>query len=484
MTTADLAAALHKKRITVMGLGRFGGAVGLIRFLSAFSPRLTVTDSASPETLADSVQAIADLEGITLQLGVSQDAADIDCDLLFINPGVPPAHPLPRRAQKNGALPATEIGLFLALFPGTVVAVTGTCGKSTTSALIAAMLEAAGRNTFLGGNVGGSLLQKLDEMDAESVAVVELSSFQLHYLRTCRPEFRPPDIALLLNILDDHRNWHGSYQAYAQSKQTIFRPAGGTPLNWAVIPGDDARILDAAHKSGRRICAVGSAPTHAQCWITSTASFHTNGITDKRNETCTHGPLFEKHELRLLGAVNHTNALFAASAAHLLSVPQSAIREAVRNFEGLNDRFEHAGTVRGRTFINSSVATTPHEAAANLRIIDNPVLLIAGGAAGKDQSFIPLAQAAKRCCRLAVFVGQTAEELNRTFVSVAPGIRRFSADTLQKAFATCTDNSAPGDTILFAPGAPSFDAFVNFQARGEAFRACVQAYRRKDSSPW
>lgn len=465
---ADLPAILARQKITVMGLGRFGGALGLIRFLASLNANLTVTDKASPETLSASLAQLKNLPGITCHIGAHPEADFTGSDVLFVNPAVPPDHPLVALARRSHARIATEIGLFLALCPAPVLAVTGTSGKSTTCALLSEMLSHDGRKIFLGGNAGGSLLPRLSEIDGESVVVLELSSFQLHYLSDPWPAFPAPAIAGWLNIYEDHLNWHHSFSAYMDSKNQIL--AGGGPDHWAVVPGDDGQILSRARKSGRRILAIGARPACAGAYVAGEESI-TCGTTEKGTAAM---PLFNRHDMALAGAINLRNAQFAAAMAHLYGVSPEAIQQAVRSFKGLPHRMELIEHHRGIRYVNSSIATTPLEAASTLEAFDGPVLLMAGGAGEKELSFQPLAQAAGQRVRAAVFFGETTETLSQAFQQDAPGIPCKTIPGFDEAVDEALSRAQPGDTVLFAPGCPSFDAFVNFAARGDAFRRAVQ----------
>jgi len=456
---------LARGRITVMGLGRFGGAIGLIRFLSALGADITVTDKAPAGALAQSVEAVAGLPGVALRLGGHAEEAFEGCRVLFVNPAVPPADPFVARARARGARIATEIGLTLALCPCDVIGITGSSGKSTTSALCAAMLAASGVRALLGGNVGASLLERPADLAAAEAVVLELSSFQLHRLEAGGLPHRPPRIAALVNVHCDHLNWHGTFGEYARCKRLIFAPREDEA--WAVAAGDDGLALPWARRSGRRVFAVGSAPAGAD------ASLSGAGEVVLRRDGGAE-PLFARRDLALPGAINLANASFAAAAALLAGATRAGILQAARTFRGLPHRFEHAGTVGGVAFINSSVATTPREAARTLDAVAGPAILLAGGSPEKNLPFDVLARAARRATRCAVFFGTAAPELRVTFKREAPAVRTILAEDMARAFADAAAEARPGDTVILAPGAPSFDAFVNFQARGDAFKDAVR----------
>ncbi len=464
-------AALEKlrgKRITVMGLGRFGGAVGLIRFLARHGIAVTVTDTASPQDLTASLHAIAGMPGVTTRLGEHRDEDFTECDVLFVNPAVQPANRFLGLARAAGARLGTEIGLFLALCPARVIAVTGTSGKSTTCALAAAMLQEAGQSAVFGGNVGGSLLGMLESLTASSTVVLELSSFQLHYLSQDWLTPPRPQTVSILNIFNDHLNWHGTFAAYAASKRFLLSPPAGTETNWAVVPGDDGRILPWARQSGRRVLALGSDPRGCH------AAVHGTAVVRMRADE-TEIELFRREDAALPGAMNMSNARCAAGLAFSAGAPPEAIRRALGSFRGLPHRMEPIATIGGITFVNSSVATTPVEAARTLEAVAGPTVLITGGGEGKDLPFYPLAHAAARLCRCAVTFGEAAARIAGDFAHEAPALPCLTAGTLQEAVHIASREARRGDTVLLAPGCPSFDSFLNFSSRGDAFRQCVRS---------
>ncbi len=464
----ELLETLRRSRITVMGLGRFGGALGLIRFLAALGAEITVTDKAPEEDLAQSVAAIADLPNVARRLGGHREEDFTACDFLFVNPAVTPGNELVARARARGARAATEIGLFLARCTSAVCAVTGTSGKSTTSAFAAAMLEASGARCFFGGNVGISLLAQAADITAESKVVLELSSFQLYHLGAGWLPYRPPRFAALVNVYSDHLNWHGTQAEYARAKRAIFSPRDGDP--WAIAPGDDGLVLPWALASGRRLLAIGSSPDQAACSVSG--SDEVVLCRDGRRET-----LFARADVRLPGVINLRNASFAAGLAWCAGATNAGILHAVRSFDGLPHRLERMAVIDGITFVNSSVATTPIEAARTLDAIEGASVLMAGGAKEKELPFYPLAHAARRATRAAVFFGQTAAQLAAEFKREAPSVRTMQVEDFGDAFRAAYAEARPGDTVILAPGCPSFDGFLNFQARGDAFKQAVAALR-------
>ncbi len=236
---------------TVMGLGRHGGGVAVARWLAEQGAIVTVTDTATSEALADSRQALADVGIAAWHLAEHREADFDEADLVVINPAVRPGHPLVARARSRGATITSELELFLTRCPGPMIGVTGSNGKSTTAAMIAAILGADGRQVFLGGNIGRSLLADLPTMTSKSWTVLEISSFQLAWLSANCPL---PDIGLLTNITPNHLDWHGTLADYTAAKARLFH--GPRAAKMALF-GEDSRpdsVLIARRRNIKGVC--------------------------------------------------------------------------------------------------------------------------------------------------------------------------------------------------------------------------------------
>jgi len=208
------------KRVTVLGLGRFGGGIGAVRFLASCGAEVTVTDLKTEAELADSILQIADCPEIKFRLGEHCDSDFATADLIVVSPAVPPTNGFLQIAQENGVPITTEISLFWQRNRGKVIAVTGSVGKSTTTSLIHSIVQAAGLTCWLGGNIGKSLLSMVEEIQPSDYVILELSSFQLFDLDRISAA---PDVAVVTNFSPNHLDWHGSIENYRHAKQTILR---------------------------------------------------------------------------------------------------------------------------------------------------------------------------------------------------------------------------------------------------------------------
>ncbi len=437
---------LAGRRVTVLGLGRHGGGLGAARYLARHGARLTISDTATVEALSAPLAALAALNDVPIErlsLG-SHDPRDIhDAELIVVNPAIRPDSPLLKLANESDVACTSEIELFLRACPAQMIGVTGTNGKSTTVTLIAEMLRAAGRRCWLGGNLGGSLLDVVEEMSATDWVVIELSSFQLARL----PEGCPvPAIVVVTNCTPNHLDWHGDWPSYVVAKQRLL----------SLQQSDDVAI-------------VGVTPHVVDDWQRSAR-----------------GAFFVADELPpapvSLGWPPHLqrNARLAMAAARAAGASDTAIAAGLHSFDPLEHRQQVIDAVAGRTFIDDSKATTPEATIAALAAQAGPVWLLLGGS-DKQCDFAPLVeQAIHRARGLACYgaVGarlseQLMEQLAKQCAAGVPALPIAAYATLDDALAWCWQRSSPGDTILLSPGCASHDQFADYVARAGHFRRLV-----------
>ncbi|HEY4312034.1 MAG TPA: UDP-N-acetylmuramoyl-L-alanine--D-glutamate ligase [Pirellulales bacterium] len=428
------------RRATVMGLGRHGGGVAVARSLADQGAIVTVTDTASPEKLADSIAALADVEIAAWHVGGHHSINVESADMLVVNPAVRPGHPLVERARDHSVAITSELELFLERCPGPMIGITGANGKSTTAAMTAAILQADGRQVFLGGNIGRSLLADLSKMSAESWSVLEISSFQLAWLSA---ECPLPEMAVLTSFTPNHLDWHGTLADYAAAKQRLF--------------------------SGPRAAKTVVCSEESQAAITSTgaaADFTAQVIKPVADQRIP--------PLRVLGKHNRQNAGCAAAVAEAIGCSRAAIDRGLREFAGLEHRLEPVGSLAGRDFYNDSMATTPESTAAALVTFAGRALLMAGGY-DKQIDMAPLVTAAaEHACGVALY-GAIGHRLHALCGAKLPSDRLYLGQTMADAFAWCWQRSQPDHAIILSPGCASYDQFADYRARGEHFRSLVRA---------
>ncbi len=501
-----------------MGLGRFGGGVGVARWLAGRGARVLVTDLDSQENLRESIAA---LEGTPVELRLGgHDERDLEhCDLLVVNPAVDKRKSAFFQSAVARSIPwTTEMMLFLERCCGRVVGVTGSVGKSTTTAMIGAALEAASRvsgwrhgRVWTGGNIGKSLLDDLDTMRPDDIVVLELSSFQLEDAARLR---KSPKVALVTNFRENHLDRHGTLADYAAAKGNIYRfqarqdwlampfetisdgPSTGVehlPGGWQDKPrlyrfgAVDAsldpikaatrkRADSAAIRAATRERAVSAAPPEAT--LVRASSTDSRGAYRARLQ-CRNNAEYEPEEiemkLRVPGLHNVHNAAGALAVSRMLGVADSVSIPVLEAFAGLAHRLEFVRELRGVRYFNDSKATSPEAAMTSIRAFDCPVVVVVGGS-DKGSSFDGLGRLLAERARAVVCMGQTRDRIvaavERARGSAdSPAI--LTADSFEQAILGARSRAAPGDVVLLAPGCASYDWFKNYEERGQRFKALV-----------
>jgi UDP-N-acetylmuramoylalanine--D-glutamate ligase len=459
-------ADLSGRHALVLGLARSG--IAACRFLVDAGAAVTVYDRRPADELADAVAALGSRR-VHLALGVDEvEAAALleRADLLVTSPSVSARFPTTdpwlrealRAAEARGAEVVSEIELFLRLTGARILGVTGTKGKTTTASLLAAMLEAGGLRNVLGGNIGTPLVERATELGPETWAVVELSELQLPTIG------RGADVALYTNIGEDHLDRHGSVDAYRAVKARLAELS--VPDGIVVLNHDDPGCLDLAGRlPAERIAWYGLARPGrgvSEAWI------------DEGWVTLAGERLLPAAEVPLPGRHMLANVLGAALAARNAGVAPAAIASAIRGFAGVPHRLELVGERDGVRWVNDSQATIPVAAIAALEAFDAPIVLIAGGK-DKGLEYGSFADAIARRCRSVVLIGETAPELDRLIAGRVP---TRAAGDMAEAVAIAAGDARRGDVALLAPAAASFDMFDDYAARGDSFRAAVDALER------
>lgn len=457
-------AALAGRRALVMGLGLFGGGVAAARFLARRGARVTVTDLRDAERLAP---AVRELEGLDVRFVLGRhDAADFDAaELLVVNPAVPPHAPLIARARESGARVTSEVGLFFDHVAGTVAGVTGTQGKSSTCRFLADLLAGCGKRVRLGGNIGKPLLAEVDEIDAEELVVLELSSYQLETLPDDVMRVRdasPLRLALFTNVLSDHLERHGTRADYAAAKlrllellpraSTVIWPAGA---DW--IPSSGA-LPDG-------VCAL---PFHTGANAGATGDALCIDTTSYRRGSLELAPL---DATPALPDFQRENLLAALGAAHELGCTPDQLTAALPALRGLPHRLCELGKVRGRRVFDNAVSTTPDSTVSALRALGFGTTALIGGKV-KDLDISELLAVSARHAAHVILFGQAAGLWLDHFRSA--GVATHAAPDVRSAVAAAFELTAEGDTILFSPACSSFDAYPNFKARADDFHACLE----------
>ncbi len=442
------------RRVTVVGLAREG--TSLIRFLVGAGAEVTANDRAPASGLGE---ALAALEGLPVrfELGGHPPELFLRSEVVFVSPGVPQQLAPLVEARRQGIPLSSETQLFFELCRGRIVGITGSAGKTTTTALAGEMLRQAGLAVQVGGNIGVPLLERLDEIGPEAWVVLEMSSFQLETL-----PYSPP-IAALLNVTPNHLDRHGSMESYVAAKANLLRHQ--RPEDRAILNADDELV-------------AGLPTAGSPAWFSLERPVEGAWLEEGRIVVC-RGAAVETvcgvDEVRLRGRHNLANVVAAVAIASAVGVPAEAMRAAIGEFRGVPHRLEVVGEVGGVLFCNDSIATAPERSIASLRSFDRPVVLIAGGR-NKRLPMEDWARVIRQRVRALVLLGESAGEIERAVLE-APGTAVpaiLKAGSMEEAVELARGTSVPGDVVLLAPGCTSFDMFRDFEDRGERFRQCVR----------
>jgi UDP-N-acetylmuramoylalanine--D-glutamate ligase len=456
--------SLSDLRVTVLGLGRFGGGVAVTRFLVEQGARVTVTDLADESALAESLESIADLPLEQVFTGSHPDAAFEQCDVLIANPAIPPHAEVWSRVG-HVPLVSSELELFAHQCPAPMIAVTGSNGKSTTAALIHHLLLNSGSGSWLGGNIGVSLLSDVDSISPEDHVVLEVSSFQLERLRGTG---FAPSIAVLTQFAPNHLDWHGSLQAYQAAKQVLFE--GQAMQSLAILPdaaevnipcsvSPSWRVRGRLYRSG-----VGDSGEDGVFVESGSLVFRRHGFEDAlRLPECPGLP----------GLHNRHNLASAACAAWDAGAEPADIVEGLASFEALPHRLKRVAGAAGIAFVDDSIATTPDSVIAGLRAVSGPVSIIAGGADKQLDLSLMASEIAARAVG-SVLLGQTAERLSELIRQSKPEAFHIArADDMQTAVKMAVEQLPAGGTVLLSPGCASFGMFRDYRDRGKQFAAAA-----------
>jgi UDP-N-acetylmuramoylalanine--D-glutamate ligase len=459
------------RRVTIMGLGSFGGGVGLARYLALQGAHVTVTDLQSAEKLSDSLSALASLP-IRFVLGEHRESDFTDTDVVFVNPAVPLTSRYLDLARRHQIPLDSEINLFVRECRGRVIGITGSVGKSTTTSLLGSILQLHDPRTLVGGNIGGSLLSHLDAITPDTPVVLELSSFQLEHLAW--QSYSPP-VAMVLNLTPNHLDRHGTMDAYQQAKEGIL--AYQSPADTAILNWDDAMVRQMASRTpGRPLFYSTEVAFDEGVYGQDDAVIYASG--GQQTVLC------HATDVSLQGKHNLGNAAAAAAAATVLGVPPATIAQGLQRFHGLPHRLEWVTAKQGVHYYNDSKATTPASTLCALEAFEHPVVLLAGGY-DKGIPFDALAQAAYQQTKATIVYGATAAKLAHAFEHASR--QDLSASTqagraqviqcadLEAALIQAVALTAPGDVVLLSPACASYDQFPHYEARGDFFRSWVQS---------
>ncbi|MBE6589101.1 MAG: UDP-N-acetylmuramoyl-L-alanine--D-glutamate ligase [Ruminococcaceae bacterium] len=462
---------LQNKRCTVVGLGVSNRP--LIDFLLSHGAIVSARDQKSREALGDVADAL-EKQGVSLFLGENY-LDGIDEDVIFRSPGLRPDLPAFKNALENGAVLSSEMELFLELTPATVIGITGSDGKTTTTTLTGRFLEEACKRrgagkVFVGGNIGTPLLPKVFEMTERDFAVVELSSFQLQTMH------RSPAISAVTNVTENHLNWHLGMEEYILAKTNVYRHA---PSRMLVTNAENAITKDLSREYANQTVLF-SSKKHSR----EEFDVKADTLTVYEKDGCividdgVPHPMLNVSSIRIPGIHNVENFMTAIALTHEFATSEDYSTVA-KDFCGVRHRLELVRVLDGITYYNSSIDSTPARTAAALSALKEKPIVICGGY-DKHVSYAPLARSLCERALAVVLTGATAQKIRQELDAcpeVAAGLLPIYTEAVfESAINRARSIAKSGDTVLLSPACASFDTFRNFEERGDTFCNIVRSF--------
>ncbi|MGB9641363.1 MAG: UDP-N-acetylmuramoyl-L-alanine--D-glutamate ligase [Anaerolineales bacterium] len=462
----DKPTAWYGKRVLILGAARQG--LALARFMVEHGAHVTLNDKQTVENLIESQHALADYP-IRWVLGSHPIELLDETDLVCVSGGVPLSLPLLIEARQRGIPLTNDTQIFLEQTPATVVGITGSAGKTTTTTLVGRIAQAACsaevkekpfQKVWIGGNIGTPLINDLNKMTKEDLVILELSSFQLEILT------RSPQIAAVLNITPNHLDRHGTMEAYIEAKAQILYHQQDRDM--AILNREDLGSWGLRDRIRGELCTFGMALNDQYI-----GTYQDEGwvkFWDGKKAI----KLLPIGEIALRGEHNRLNVLAACAIALSAGIPAWACRIGVSGFKGVPHRLEFVRSWHGADWYNDSIATAPERSMAAIRSFEEPLVLLLGGR-DKNLPWHNFARLAIERARYLILFGEAADKIERTFYEIGkpelpPIVRCRNLEEAVHAAAAVAQN---GDVVLLSPGATSFDEFRDFEERGECFRKWV-----------
>jgi UDP-N-acetylmuramoylalanine--D-glutamate ligase len=469
------------KRVLILGAARQG--LALARWLALHGARVTLSDMRGEEDLRVARESLAEypiqwaLGGHPLEL---LDSTDVLC----LSGGIPLTLPIVAEAMKRGIPLSNDSQIFMEVVPCKTIGITGSAGKTTTTTLVGNMAKRAYKDegermkdetpfihpssfithpsVFVGGNIGDPLINYVDQMKPEDIAILELSSFQLDQMTVS------PNVAAILNITPNHLDRHGTMEAYTAAKARILEFQSKEDV--AVLGKDDKGAWSLRNKVKGKLYTF-SLQELDEGW---NGTYLHDGLLNLRDGDA-YLPLILREKISLRGDHNVANVLAAFAIGHASGFPLDAMLEAAEEFRGVPHRLELVRELRGVRWYNDSIATAPERSMAAIRAFEEPIVLMLGGR-DKNLPWEKLMRLVKERVDHVVLFGEAAEKIEKTADSLGPHDDRFTvtrAARLHEAVVKAAEVAEAGDIVLLSPGGTSFDEFRDFAERGERFREWV-----------
>jgi UDP-N-acetylmuramoylalanine--D-glutamate ligase len=447
---------LHNKRVLVVGLGKSGVASAL--FLQARGARVTVSDAKPQDQLGQEIPVLLD-HGIAVETGGHGERTFRGQDLIVVSPGVPVDSPPLVQARALGESVIGEIELASRFLPKEIVAITGSNGKTTTTTLAGEIVAAGGFPVVVGGNIGTPAISLVERATADTVVVLEVSSFQLETIETFRAK-----VAVVLNITPDHLDRHRTFAAYTDAKARIFENQEADDL--AVLNADDPTCAGLAGRTRAQVFWFSRKNEVKQgAYLRDGRVLFRDGRDKGQRE------IMLASEIPLKGAHNVENTLAAMCVGALMGCEAGRIRKAVQDFKAVEHRLEYVATIRGVEYYNDSKATNVDATIKALESFPANIHLILGGK-DKDSDYTLLNDLLRRRVKRVYTIGAAAKKIES---QVEPAAEIDQSVTLETALKRAAATAEAGDVVLLAPACASFDQFKNYEHRGRVFKEVVRA---------
>ena len=455
----------------ILGAARQG--LALARWLSVHGARVTLSDMRSEADLRVARESLAEYP-ITWALGGHPLELLDSTDVLCLSGGVPPTLPIVVEAVKRGIPLSNDSQIFMEVVPCKTIGITGSAGKTTTTTLVGNMAKLSYQkaeggtqsrilpSVYVGGNIGDPLINYVDGMKADDIAILEISSFQLEQMTIS------PNVAAILNVTPNHLDRHGTMEAYAAAKRRILEFQSEEDA--AVLGRDDKGAWSLRDNVHGKLYAFS---LHELEEGLNGACLQ-DGLLNLHDEN-TRLALIQREKVLLRGDHNLLNVLAAFTIGHAAGFPLNAMREAAQAFHGVPHRLELVRELRGVRWYNDSIATAPERSMAAIRAFEEPIVLLLGGR-DKDLLWEELMQLVRERVDHLVLFGEAAKKIEKTAEGVglyANGSAMVRVEGLQDAIHKAAELAEPGDVVLLSPGGTSFDEFKDFAERGERFREWV-----------
>jgi UDP-N-acetylmuramoylalanine--D-glutamate ligase len=441
------------QRVLIVGLGVSG--LWTARWLIGRGAQITVSDMKKASDLDPAVVAELTAAGVALETGGHREETFTDKDTIVVSPGVPHDIPAIRAASEKGIPVIGEMELASRFIATPIIAVTGTNGKTTVTAMVGEMLKHAGLNVFVGGNIGTPLMAYAAGAQEADYLVVEVSSFQLDTIETFSPH-----VSVVLNITPDHLDRYADMATYVQSKLRIYE--NQEKGDWLILNDDDPR-LSSIHPEGVTSLRYGLGQKEG---LNAFLDYGTVKAALPGESWAS----FTLERFALPGSHNQENVLAVVLVGMALNIDTGAIQETIDRFKGLPHRIACVGEAGGVRFYNDSKATNVDAARRAIGSLDAPLVLIAGGR-HKGADYGPLVEAGHGKVKGVVFLGEARDLLKEAFAGAVPYV---TSDSMEDAVRAALSMAQPGDVVLLAPACASFDMFTDYRHRGEAFAAAVK----------